>query len=208
MLTIDPKEASAAQLYNYMSNAVAPRPIALVSTVDVNGNRNLSPFSFFGLFSANPPVLAFSPLRRLRDNTTKHTLKNVIATRECVISVVTFNIAQQVSLASSEYPEGVNEFVKAGIASATATVVKPALIADSPVNYECKVIDVTSLGSEGGAGNLVLCEVVAIHIKDEILANGLIDADKLDVVSRYGGNYYGRITSDSLFTMEKPLKLL
>ncbi len=208
MLSIDPKEATAAQIYNFMSNAVAPRPIAFVSTVDEDGNRNLSPFSFFGLFSANPPVLAFSPLRRLRDNTTKHTLHNVEATKECVISVVTYDIGPQVSLASTEYPDGVDEFEKAGFTPMPATKVKPALVGESPVNYECKVIDIIALGTEGGAGNLVLCEVVAIHMKDEILTDNLIDEDKLDLISRYGGNYYGRITDNSMFEMEKPLRTM
>jgi flavin reductase (DIM6/NTAB) family NADH-FMN oxidoreductase RutF len=208
MITLDPKQLSPVQIQAYLQGAVAPRPIAFASTMDANGNSNLSPFSFFNIFSANPPVLVFSPARRVRDNTIKHTLINCEATREVVINLVDFNMVQQMSLASTEYPEGVNEFVKAGLTHLPSHNVKPYRVAESPVQLECKVTDIIALGAEGGAGNMIICEVVKFHINEEILdAKGLIDPEKIDLVARLGGNWYSR-AKEGLFEVEKPLATL
>lgn len=208
MITLDPKQLSPVQIQAYLQGAVAPRPIAFASTMDANGNPNLSPFSFFNIFSANPPVLVFSPARRVRDNTIKHTLINCEATREVVINLVDFNMVQQMSLASTEYPEGVNEFVKAGLTHLPSHNVKPYRVAESPVQLECKVTDIIALGAEGGAGNMIICEVVKFHINEEILdAKGLIDPEKIDLVARLGGNWYSR-AKEGLFEVEKPLATL
>ena len=208
MITLDPKQLSPVQIQVYSQGAVAPRPIAFASTMDANGNSNLSPFSFFNIFSANPPVLVFSPARRVRDNTIKHTLINCEATREVVINLVDFNMVQQMSLASTEYPEGVNEFVKAGLTHLPSHNVKPYRVAESPVQLECKVTDIIALGAEGGAGNMIICEVVKFHINEEILdAKGLIDPEKIDLVARLGGNWYSR-AKEGLFEVEKPLATL
>jgi len=206
MKYFDPKQIEIAKLYSLLSDAVTPRPIAFVSTVDADGNPNLSPFSFFGMFSINPPILIFSPTRRIRNNTTKHTLENVLATKEAVICLVNQEIAQQMSLASTEYPDGINEFEKAGFTALKSKLVKPALVKESPMNFECKVNDVVALGDKGGAGNLVICEVIGIHVNENILdKNEKIDPLKLDIVSRYGGNWYGKSTKNGLFEIEKPI---
>ena len=206
MKTIDPKEIAAPQLQMLMQTAVAPRPIALASTVDKEGNPNLSPFSFFNMFSTVPPILIFSPSRRVRDNTTKHTLDNVLEVPEVVIGVVNYAMVQQVSLASTEYENGVNEFVKSGLTMKEADLVTPKLIAECPVNFECTVQEVKSLGNEGGAGNLVICEVKKIHVREEFLdENGNLDQTKLDLVARLGSNYYSRNNAENLFEVPKPL---
>lgn len=208
MLSIDPKTISVMQLQNYLQGAVAPRPIAFASTVDLNGKVNLSPFSFFNVFSANPPVLVFSPARRVRNNTPKHTLINCEQTRQVVINVVNYDIVQQMSLSSTEYPEGVNEFVKSGLTPVPSELVKPYRVAESPVQFECKVTQIIALGEEGGAGNLVICEVLKIHINESVLdESGLIDPVKIDLVSRLGGNWYSR-ANKGLFEVEKPLASL
>ena len=208
MISIEPKDISAAKLQGYLQSAVGPRPIAFVSTVDKNGNPNLSPFSFFNVFSSNPPILIFSPARRVRDNTIKHTLINAEDTRQVVINVVNFDMVQQMSLSSTEYAEGVNEFLKAGFTALPSDIVKPYRVAEAPVQFECKVNEIISLGSEGGAGNLVICEVVKIHINEAILdENGIIDPVKIDLVSRMGGNWYSR-ANQGLFEVAKPLSTL
>ena len=208
MISIDPKEVSPAKLQGYLQSAVAPRPIAFASTVDANENPNLSPFSFFNVFSSNPPILVFSPARRVRNNTIKHTLINCESTREVVINIVDFSMVQQASLSSTEYADGVNEFEKAGFSMLKSDVVKPFRVAESPVQFECKVNDIIALGTEGGAGNLIICEVVKIHVSETILdENGLIDQKKIDLVSRLGGNWYSRAI-DGLFEVEKPLSTL
>lgn len=208
MITIDPKDVSPAKLQGYLQSAVAPRPIAFASTMDANGNPNLSPFSFFNIFSSNPPILIFSPARRVRNNTTKHTLENCIATKEVVINVVNYEIVQQASLSSTEYADGVNEFLKSGLTPIDSDVVKPFRVAESPVQLECKVNEIIALGTEGGAGNLVICEIVKMHIHDTILdENGNIDPVKIDLVSRLGGNWYSR-SNAGLFEVEKPLSTL
>lgn len=205
MISIDPKDISTGRLHGYLLGAITPRPIAFASTIDKNGNINLSPFSFFNVFSANPPILIFSPARRGRDNTTKHTYENVLKVKEVVINIVNFDMVQQMSLSSTEYPLGVNEFVKAGLTPLASEMVKPPRVAESPVQFECKVNEVVSLGKEGGAGNLVICEVVRIHIKEEILdADGIIDQHKIDTVARMGGNWYSR-SNMGMFEVPKPL---
>ncbi len=208
MISIDPKDISSAKLQGYLQSAVGPRPIAFASTIDKNGVSNLSPFSFFNIFSANPPILIFSPARRVRDNTIKHTLINAEATREVVINVVNFDIVQQTSLSSSEYPDGVNEFVKAGFTAIPSEMVKPYRVAQSPVQFECKVNEIISLGTQGGAGNLVICEILKMHISESVLdENGNIDPFKIDLVSRMGGNWYSR-ANQGLFEVAKPITTL
>lgn len=208
MISINPKDVTPAKLQGYLQGAVAPRPIAFASTIDENGNPNLSPFSFFNVFSANPPILIFSPARRVRDNTIKHTLINAHSTKEVVINVVNYDIVQQMSLSSTEYPDGVNEFEKAGLTMLQSDIVKPFRVAESPVQFECKINEIIALGNEGGAGNLVICEVVKIHIAESVLdANGGIDQHKIDLVARCGGNWYSRANS-GLFEVEKPLSTM
>lgn len=205
MLTINPKNIEIAKLHAYLLSAVAPRPIALASTIDENGNSNLSPFSFFNVFSANPPILIFSPARRVRDNTTKHTLENIKKVKEVVINVVNYNMVHQTSLASTEYGKGIDEFKKAGFTKLKSDKVKPYRVAQSPVQFECKVNDIIELGKEGGAGNLIICEVVCLHIDENILdKNDTIDQVKLDLVARAGGSFYSR-AKDTFFEIPKPL---
>ena len=204
--TIDIKSGETAGLYQYLSAAVTPRPIAFVSTIDKDGNKNLSPFSFFNVFSVNPPILVFSPVRRVRNNTSKHTLDNVHQIKECVISLVNEDIAQQVSLASCDFDAETNEFEKAGFTEVKSDLVAPSRIKESPVNFECKVNQVITLGKEGGAGSLVLCEVMKMHIDEAILdENGNIDPFKLNIVSRLGANWYGKTTKESLYEIAKPI---
>jgi flavin reductase (DIM6/NTAB) family NADH-FMN oxidoreductase RutF len=208
MISIEPKDIPVAKLHSYLLGAVAPRPIAFASTVDVDGNPNLSPFSFFNVFSANPPILIFSPARRVRNNTTKHTLENVLTTKEVVINMVNYDIVQQMSLSSTEYATGVDEFVKSGLTKVKSDLIKPFRVKESPVQLECKVTEVVSLGNEGGAGNLVICEVVKLHINKAILdENGTIDQDKIDLVARMGGSYYTR-ANQGFFEIPKPLSSL
>ena len=208
MKTIDPKAVSTAALHGYMLGAVTPRPIAFASTIDSAGNVNLSPFSFFNVFSANPPIMIFSPARRGRDNTTKHTYENVLQVKEVVINIVNYDIVQQMSLSSTEYGKGVNEFEKAGLTPLASQTIKPPRVAESPVQFECRVNEVISLGTEGGAGNLVICEVLKMHINEAVLdADGKIDPVKLDAVSRMGGNWYAR-AKQGMFEVPKPLSRL
>ena len=208
MISIDPKTIETAKLQGYLLSAVGPRPIAFASTMGSNGIPNLSPFSFFNVFSTNPPILIFSPSRRVRDNSIKHTLINAKATGEVVINVVNYAMVQQTSLASTEYADGVNEFVKAGLTPIPSHIVKPYRVKESPVQFECKVTQIVPLGSEGGAGNLILCEVVKIHIDESILdINGIIDPYKIDLVSRLGNNWYSR-SNQGLFEVTKPLSNL
>jgi len=209
MLTLNCEELSPIQLQNYLQYAIAPRPICLASTVDADGNANLSPFSFFNLFSTNPPVCIFSPARRVRDNTTKHTLENVQEVGEVVVNIVNYAMVQQTSLSSTEYAQGVNEFEKAGFTMETSHLVRPPRVAEAPVQLECVVTQVIPLGDQHGAGNLVLAEIKLIHIKEEILdTEGKIDQQKIDLVARLGGNWYSRVTPESLFTVPKPLTTL
>lgn len=205
-MIINPKEIPVAKMHSYLLGAVAPRPIAFASTIDKEGNINLSPFSFFNCFGANPPILVFSPARRGRDNTTKHSYENVLEVPEVVINIVNHSMVQQASLASVEYPKGVNEFIKAGFTEVPSIMVKPPRVGESPASFECKVLDVIKTGDQGAAGNLVICEVLLAHVKDEILdSEGRIDPFKLDAVARMGGDWYCRAQGDALFTVPKPL---
>lgn len=205
MLTLNTENLSTQQIQQYLQYAIAPRPICFASTIDLEGNVNLSPFSFFNLFSMNPPICIFSPSRRVRDNTTKHTLENIKLVPECVINIVNYDMVQQVSLASCDYPKGTNEFIKSGFTQLASELVGPPRVAESPIQLECIVQEVISLGEKAGAGNLVLAEIKRIHIQDDVLdSNGNIDQVKLDLVARLGGDWYARITSDNLFKVEKP----
>ena len=205
MLEINPKDLSTKDLHGYLLSSVAPRPIALVSTIDTEGRLNLSPFSFFNVFSANPPIAIFSPARRVRDNTTKHTLQNATLTKEVVINIVSFPIVEQSSLSSTEYKEGVNEFIKSGLTPLESIQVKPYRVKESPVQMECIVKDIISLGEEGGAGNLVVCEIIKMHISENILNDHhQIDPNKIDLVGRMGANWYCRASNTSLFKVQKP----
>lgn len=207
MKTVIPGTIPTSEFHSYMLSSIAPRPICFASTIDVNGNPNLSPFSFFNAFGSHPPILVFSPARRVRDNTIKHTLENVMATREVCINVVTYDMVQQVSLASTEYERGINEFEKAGFTSLPSQLIKPFRVKESPVQIECKVNDIIETGTEGGAGNLVICEIVMMHIADTILdEKGKIDQLKLPLVARLGGDWYSKVTPESLFEVTKPLK--
>ena len=208
MLSIDPKEESTGRNHQYLLGAVGPRPIAFASTVDEKGRPNLSPFSFFNVFSANPPILVFSPARRGRDNTVKHTYLNAKSTKEVVINIVNFDMVQQMSLSSKEYAEGMNEFEKAGFTMLKSDLVKPFRVAESPAQLECKINEVIELGNEGGAGNLVICEVVKMHFHESILdEHGFIDQHKIDQVARMGGNWYSRANM-GMFEVPKPLSTL
>jgi flavin reductase (DIM6/NTAB) family NADH-FMN oxidoreductase RutF len=209
MLTIDVSELSPAQLQNYMQYAIAPRPICFASTIDLEGNINLSPFSFFNMFSTNPPVCVFSPARRVRDNTTKHTLENILEVGECVINIVNYDMVQQMSLSSTEYGKGINEFEKAGFTMQQSRLVKPPRVMEAPVQMECIVTQVIPLGDQAGAGNLILAEVKLIHIREDILdEDGKIDQEKIDLVARLGGDWYCRVTAENLFKVAKPLTTL
>ncbi len=206
MLSLDPKELSVPQVHRYLLGAIGPRPIAFASTMDENGVPNLAPFSFFNVFSANPPILIFSPARSGRNNTTKDTYENVKVVPECVINIVNFDIVEQMSLASSPFEKNVNEFIKSGLTPVPSHLVKPFRVEESPVQFECKVNEVIELGTEGGAGNLIICEVVRIHIKEEVLdENQMIDQLKIDLVARMGGNWYCRADKNSMFEIVKPI---
>ena len=199
------KELKPADVQNYLQHAIAPRPICFASTIDKAGNINLSPFSFFNLFSSNPPIVIFSPARRVRDNTTKHTLQNVEEVKEVVINIVDHDMVQQTSLASCEFPKGTNEFIKAGFTQEKATMVSPPMVKESKIKLECKVIEIKPLGTEAGAGNLVICEVLCMHIHESILdENQKIDQTKIHHVARLGGDWYCKVDETNLFKVAKP----
>ena len=205
MISLDPKELGTKDLHGYLLSCVGPRPIALASTIDLNNRPNLSPFSFFNIFSANPPIAIFSPARRVRNNTTKHTLENVSHIKEVVINVVPFAIVEQCSLSSTEYGSGINEFEKSGLTAVPSDLIKPFRVKESPVQMECKVKEIIALGEQGGAGNLVICEIIKIHIAEHILdTDKKINPDKLDLVGRMGHNWYCRASGDAIFKVEKP----
>lgn len=204
-MKIIPKEVKTSDLHAYMLGAVSPRPICFASTIDNNGNPNLAPFSFFNAFGSNPPLLIFSPARRVRNNTIKHTVENVYENMEVVINVVSYNMVQQMSLASCEYAKGINEFEKAGFTPVKSDIVKPFRVLESPVSIECKVTKVIETGLEGGAANLIFCEILCMHINDDILDSNLkIDPHKIDLVARMGGDYYCRASGDAVFKVPKP----
>lgn len=203
--TINLKDIKTTEAQTYLNHAIAPRPICFASTIDMLGNVNLSPFSFFNLFSTNPPIVIFSPSRRIRNNTTKHTLQNVLEVPEVVINIVDYEMIQQVSLSSCEYPKDTDEFIKSGFTKEPSLMVKPPRVKESPVQMECKVLEVKHLGTEGGAGNLIICEVMLMHINENILdESGKIDQLKLHHVARLGGNWYTKVSADNLFEVEKP----
>jgi flavin reductase (DIM6/NTAB) family NADH-FMN oxidoreductase RutF len=209
MKQIDPKNISHTDLHKILLGGVAPRPIAFASTVDADGNPNLSPFSFYNAFGVNPSTLIFSPSRRGRDNTTKDTLENLKIVPEVVLNAVTYSMVQQMSLASTEYPKGVNEFEKAGFTAIDSVKVKPFRVKESPLQFECKVREIIETGGQAGSANLVVCEVLFVHVDESILdEDGIIDQTKMDVVGRMGGNYYIRATEDALFEVPKPLTTL
>jgi len=199
------KDLKPPERQNWLQHAIAPRPICFASTIDKNGKINLSPFSFFNLFSTTPPVVIFAPNRRVRDNTTKHTWENVKEVPEVVINVVDYDMVHQTSLSSCEYPKDVNEFIKAGFTPQPATLVKPPMVKESKVKMECKVIELKPLGTEGGSGNLVICEVLRMHVDESILdENKKIDQRKLHHVARLGGDWYCKVDENNLFIVEKP----
>ena len=203
--SIDPINLETKKLHKILLSSIAPRPIAFASTIDNNGNVNLSPFSYFNVFSSNPPILIFSPSRRVRDNTTKHTLENAMETKEVVINVVNFPIVEQMSKSSIEYEKGVNEFIETGLTQVKSLLVKPPRVLESPISFECKVQDIVSLGDSGGAGQLIIAKVIQIHIDKKFTdKNGDIDNEKLDLVARMGGDWYTRATKESMFKIPKP----
>lgn len=205
MLKIDPKEIKTGLLHSYMLSAIAPRPIAFASTVDKDGNMNLAPFSFFNAFGSNPPTIVFSPARRVRDNTIKHTLENIYETKEVVINVVNYAMVHQMSLASTEYPRGVSEFVKAGFTPVKSELIRPYRVKESPVQMECKVVEVKEMGDQGGAANLIICEILLMHIDESVLTEDKkIDAHKIDLVARMGGDLYCRASGNAIFDVAKP----
>ncbi|MEY4991406.1 MAG: hypothetical protein RI948_272 [Bacteroidota bacterium] len=206
MLSLDPKELTVQRLHQLLLGAIGPRPIAFASTLDQNGNANLAPFSFFNVFSANPPILVFSPARSGRTGQSKDTFNNAQAVPEVVINVVNYNMVHQMSLASSPYAPGVDEFKKAGFTPLASEKVAPFRVAEAPVQFECKVNQIIELGQEGGAGNLIICEVVQMHIQEELLnENGLIDQHKIDLVARMGGDWYCRANTHAMFEIKKPI---
>lgn len=204
-MIVTPGEISTKQLHAYLLGSVAPRPICFASTIDKEGNMNLSPFSFFNVFGSKPPIAIFSPARRVRDNTIKHTLENIYETKEVVINVVNYDMVQQMNLSSCEYPKGTNEFIKSGFTPLKSELVKPFRVKESPVALECKLMQVIETGNEGGAANLIIVEIVKMHINDSILGEDLqIDPHKIDLVARMGGDYYCRASGDAVFEVPKP----
>ena len=203
--SIDPKEIKTKELHSILLSSIAPRPIAFASTIDLKGNVNLSPFSYFNVFSSNPPILIFSPSRRVRDNTIKHTLENVLETMQVVVNVVNYSIVNQMSKSSIEYPKGVNEFIETGLTQVDSIKVKPPRVKESPIAFECTVEKVISMGESGGAGQLIIAKVEYIHVDSNVLdSNGDIDSQKLDLVARMGGDWYTRATKESMFKIPKP----
>jgi len=206
-MKLKPSEVSSGEFYSYLIGSVNPRPIAFASTIDKQGKVNLSPYSFFNVFSANPPILVFSPTRRVRDNTTKHSYDNIIEVPEVVVNIVNFSIIDQMSLSSTEYEKGINEFTKSGLTQTPSDLISPPRVQESPVSYECKVIEVKDLGNEGGAGSLVICQVLLAHINDDILdENKKINPYKIDTVGRMGGGWYCRASGDGIFELPRPTK--
>ncbi len=204
-MVITPGEISTKQLHAYLLGSVAPRPICFASTIDKEGNPNLAPFSFFNVFGSKPPVCIFSPARRVRDNTIKHTLENIQETREVVINVVTYDMVQQMSLSSCEYPKGVNEFIKSGFTPVASEIVKPFRVKEAPVSLECKLMQIIETGTEGGAANLIICEIIKMHIDERILdEEQQIDPHKIDLVARMGKDFYCRASGDAVFEVPKP----
>lgn len=205
MITIDPKDVSVSEFHSYLLSAIAPRPIAFASTVDKSGNVNLSPFSFFNVFGSNPPTLIFSPNKRVRDGSGKDTLDNVHEVDEVVINMVDYSMVEQMSLASCEFPKGTNEFLKAGFTEMPSQLIRPPRVAESKVAFECKIKQIISMGEQGGAANLIICQVLMIHVSEDLLGeNNRIDPTKTDWVARMGGDWYCRASGDAMFEVAKP----
>ena len=204
MLHYEPKDLSVPEVHKLLLGGVAPRPIALVSTISKDGINNLSPFSFFNAFGANPPVVAFSPSRRGKDATLKDTYNNLIAVKECVIQVVTHSMVEQVSLASAEYAPDVDEFIKSGLTPVDSDIVKPKRVKESPFQMECRLLEMKSFGEGGASANLAVCEVIKFHVADDLFTNGIVDPLKIDLVARMSGDFYTRASS-GVFIVEKPI---
>ena len=205
MLHYEPKEISFPEFHKLLLGGVGPRPIALVSTLSADGKNNLSPFSFFNAFGVNPPMIAFSPARRGKDASLKDTYNNLIATRECVVQSVAFSMVEQISLASTEYSTDVDEFIKSGLTPIDSDVVKPKRVKESPFQMECKLVEMKSYGESGGSANIAICEVLKIHVSEDIFTNGIIDPQKIDLVGRMSGNFYCRANGEAIFEVEKPI---
>jgi flavin reductase (DIM6/NTAB) family NADH-FMN oxidoreductase RutF len=206
MLSLDPKELTVQVVQKYLQNAIAPRPICFASTISKSGEVNLAPFSFFNIFSSNPPIAVFSPAYSGRTGAPKDTLLNVLEVPECVINVVNYNMVYQMSLASSPFAKVINEFEIAGFTQVPSDLIQPPRVKESPVQFECKVIEVKELGKQGGAGNLIICEIIKIHIDESVLkADKQIDTHKIDLVARMGDNWYCRASGAALFEVEKPI---
>jgi flavin reductase (DIM6/NTAB) family NADH-FMN oxidoreductase RutF len=204
MIHLEPKDITGPEIHRLLLGGVAPRPIALVSTVSKNGINNLSPFSFFNAFGANPPILAFSPSRRGRDATLKDTYNNLVETKECVIQAVTHSMVEQVSLASAEYPPEVDEFIKSGLTPVESDLVRPKRVKESPYQMECKLLEMKSFGQQGASANLAICEVIKFHVAEDLFTNGIIDPIKIDLVARMSGSFYSR-AANGVFNLEQPL---
>jgi flavin reductase (DIM6/NTAB) family NADH-FMN oxidoreductase RutF len=205
MLQYEPKDISFPEFHKLLLGGVGPRPIALVSTLSADGKNNLSPFSFFNAFGVNPPMIAFSPARRGKDASLKDTFNNLVATKECVVQSVTYSMVEQISLASTEYPTGVDEFLKSGLTPVESDVVKPKRVKESPFQMECKLIEMKSYGESGGSANIAICEVLKIHVAEDIFTNGIIDPKKIDLIGRMSGNFYCRANGEAIFEVEKPI---
>jgi flavin reductase (DIM6/NTAB) family NADH-FMN oxidoreductase RutF len=209
-MLLDIQQLAPAQKQAWLQHAIAPRPIALASTIDKNGNVNLSPFSFFNMFSSNPPIIIFSPARRVRDNTIKHTLENVFDVAEVGINICDYDMVQQVSLSSCDYAKGVDEFDKAGFTKQTSNIIKPPLVKEAKIKLECKVIEIKSLGENKGAGQLIIAEVLLMHVDDSILNEDKtnIDQTKINLIARMGGDWYLQSNRTNMFKVPKPNTLL
>jgi flavin reductase (DIM6/NTAB) family NADH-FMN oxidoreductase RutF len=207
MLHYKPEDISFPEFHKLLLGGVGPRPIALVSTLTADGKNNLSPFSFFNAFGVNPPMIAFSPARRGKDASLKDTYNNLIATKECVVQSVTFSMVEQINLASTEYPTEIDEFIKSGLTPVESDVVKPKRVKESPFHMECKLIEMKSYGESGGSANIAICEVLKIHVAEDIFTNGIIDPQKIDLVGRMSGNYYCRANGEAIFEVEKPTSI-
>jgi len=207
MKTINPKETGLKEISNFFTSAIIPRPVAFVSTIDENGNPNLSPFSFFNIFSSDPPIMIFSPAKSALTGKQKDTYYNIKANSECVVHIANYAMVEQLSVTSGAYPAGTNEFIKGGFTEEKSLLIKPPRIKEAPIAFECKVNQVIELGEKGGSGNLVICEIVMIHVDEDLLdANGNVIAEKLDPIARLGQNYYVRFTKEDMFETPKPLK--
>lgn len=205
MLHYEIKDLTVPELHKLLLGGIAPRPIALVSTLSKDGESNLSPFSFFNAFGVNPPMIAFSPARRGRDSSLKDTYKNLVSTKECVVQAVTYSMVEQISLASTEYPSGIDEFVKSGLTPIESDIVKPKRVKESPFQMECKLVDMKSYGESGGSANMAICEILKLHVAEDIFTDGIIDPQKIDLIARMSGNYYCRANGKAIFEVEKPL---